>query len=146
MRRDLAGRSICYAPGVFMRALRTRTVVAVLAWKLAALALLPAALCCRAILAADGSAVPACCEGGDHGAACPLNRAAESPAGDEKGQPRMMGCGSLEDALLGLLSLTGFTPDETARLTAPEALGLLASSGASAVSFAPTPPLPPPRA
>lgn len=125
-----------------MRALRTRTVVAVLAWKLAALALLPAALCCRAMLVADGGAMPACCEGGDHGAMCPLKRAAES----EEDQPRMVGCGSLDDALLGLLSLTGFTPDETARLAAPEAIGLLAAPGDSAASFARTPPSPPPRA
>ena len=90
-----------------MRALRTRTVVAVLAWKLAALALLPAALCCRAVLVADSSGTPACCEGGDHGAMCPLKRAAQSAAGAEEGQPRMLGCGSLEDALRGLLSLTG---------------------------------------
>ena len=129
-----------------MRALRGRTVVAVLAWKLAALALLPAALCCRAVLVADGSAMPACCEGGDHGAMCPLKRAAQSAAADEEGRPRMVGCGSPEDALLGLLGLTGFTPDESARLTAPAALGLLASPGESATSFARTPPSPPPRA
>lgn len=125
-----------------MRALRTRTVVAVLAWKLAALALLPAALCCRAVLVADGSATPACCEGGDHGAMCPLKRAAET----DEDRPRMAGCESLEDALLGLLNLTGFTPDESVGLTAPVALGLLASPGESAASFAHTPPSPPPRA
>ena len=129
-----------------MRALRTRTVVAVLAWKLAALALLPAALCCRAMLVADGGTMPACCEGGDHGAMCPLKRAAQSAAESEEDQPRMAGCGSLEDALLGLLSLTGFTPDETARLAAPAAIGLLAAPGDSAASFARTPPSPPPRA
>ena len=129
-----------------MRALRTRTVVAVLAWKLAALALLPVALCCRAVLVADGSATPACCEGGDHGAMCPLKRAAQSAAETDEDQPRMMGCGSLEDALLGLLGLTGFTPDESLGLAAPAALGLLASPGESAVSLASTPPSPPPRA
>ncbi len=129
-----------------MRALRTRTVVAVLAWKLAALALLPAALCCRAMLVADGGAMPACCEGGDHGAMCPLKRAAQSAAESEEDRPRMVGCGSLEDALLGLLSLTGFTPDETARPAAPAAIGLLAAAGDSATSFALTPPSPPPRA
>lgn len=129
-----------------MRALRTRTIVAVLAWKLAALALLPAALCCRAVLVADGSAVPACCEGGEHGAMCPLTRPAESATDVGEDPPRMMGCGSLEDALLGLLSQTGFTPDETARLAAPAATGLLASVGDSAASFVRTPPSPPPRA
>lgn len=129
-----------------MRALRTRTVVAVLAWKLAALALLPAALCCRAVLVADSSGTPACCEGGDHGAMCPLKRAAQSAAGAEEGQPRMLGCGSLEDALRGLLSLTGFTPDEPVRLAAPVALDLLLSPGEAAISFARTPPSPPPRA
>ncbi|MCY4026432.1 MAG: hypothetical protein OXH75_09000 [Acidobacteria bacterium] len=129
-----------------MRALRTRTVVAVLAWKLAALALLPAALCCRAVLAADGSAVPACCEGGEHGSMCPLQRAAEPATDAGEDRARMMGCGSLEDALLGLLNLTGFTPDETERLAAPAAAGLLASAGDSAASFFRTPPSPPPRA
>ena len=128
-----------------MRALRTRTVVAVLAWKLAALALLPAALCCRAVLVADDSAMPACCEGGDHGAMCPLKRAAPSAVAAGEDQPRMAGCGSLEDALLGLLSLAGFTPGESARLAAPAALGLLASPGESAASFPRTPPSPPPR-
>ena len=129
-----------------MRALRTRTVVAVLAWKMAALALLPAALCCRAVLAADASAVPACCEGGEHGSLCPLKRAAESATASDEEQPRWMGCGSLEDALLGLLNLTGFTPGETARLAAPAAIGLLASPGDSAASFFRTPPSPAPRA
>ena len=129
-----------------MCALRTRTVVAVLAWKLAALALLPAALCCRAVLAADGSAVPACCDGGEHGSMCPLQRAAESATDAGEDRARMMGCGSLEDALLGLLNLTGFTPDETERLAAPAAAGLLASAGDSAASFVRTPPSPPPRA
>ena len=129
-----------------MRALRARTVVAVLAWKLAALALLPAAICCRAVLVADGSAVPACCEGGEHGSMCPLKQAAESTTDAGENQPRMMGCGSLEDALLGLLSLTGFTPDETVRLAAPAATGLLAWAGDSAASFVRTPPSPPPRA
>ncbi|MCY3843460.1 MAG: hypothetical protein OXH69_07950 [Acidobacteria bacterium] len=129
-----------------MRALRTRTVVAVLAWKLAALALLPAALCCRAVLVADGSAVPACCEGGEHGSMCPLQRAAESATDAGEDRARMIGCGSLEDALLGLLSLSGFTPDETERLAAPAATGLLASTGDSAASFVRTPPSPPPRA
>ena len=130
-----------------MRALRTRTVVAVLAWKLAALALLPVARCaCRAVLVADDSATPACCEGGDHGAMCPLKRAAQSAAETDEDRPRMAGCGSLEDALIGLLSLAGFTPDESARLAAPAARGLLASAGESAASFARTPPSPPPRA
>ena len=128
-----------------MRALRSRTVVAVLAWKLAALALLPAALCCRAVLVAEGSAMPACCEGGDHGAMCPLKRAAQPAAGDDEGRPRMVGCGSLEDALLGLFTQAGFTPDESARLAAPAALGVLASPAESAASFARTPPSPPPR-
>lgn len=129
-----------------MRALRTRTVVAVLAWKLAALALLPAALCCRAVLVADGSEVPACCEGSEHGSMCPLKRAAESATDAREDQPRMMGCASLDDALLGLLNLTGFTPDETARLAVPTAIGLLASPGDSAASFFRTPPSPPPQA
>ena len=129
-----------------MRTLRTRTVVAVLAWKLTALALLPAALCCRAVLVADDSAMPACCEGGDHGAMCPLKRAPQPAPETEEDRQRMEGCGSLEDALLGLLSLTGFTPDEPARPAAPAALGLLSSPGESAASFARTPPSPPPRA
>ena len=129
-----------------MRALRARTVVGVLAWKLAALALLPAALCCRAVLVADGSAVPACCEGSEHGSMCRLKRAAESATDAGEDQPRMMGCGSLDDALLGLLGLTGFTPDETARLAAPAAGGLLASLRDSVASFVRTPPSPPPRA
>ena len=140
------GRVDCDTVSRFMRVLRTRTVVAVLAWKLAALALLPAALCCRAVLVADGSATPVCCEGGEHGSMCPLKRAAESATDAGEDQPRMMGCGSLEDALLGLLNLTGFTPDETTRLAAPAATCLLALPGDSAASFVRTPPSPPPRA
>ena len=46
-----------------VRALRSGAIAAVIAWKLAALALLPAALCCQAVMAADDTAVPACCEG-----------------------------------------------------------------------------------
>ena len=95
-----------------MRSVRTGTIAAVIAWKLAALALLPAALCCRAVMAADGTAVPACCDGDEHGAMCPMKRGAGTEeTGAAQDQPRMAGCNSLDDALIGLLSLTGFTPD-----------------------------------
>ncbi len=101
-----------------VRTFRNGTVVAVIAWKLAALALLPAALCCRAVMVASESAAPACCEGGEHGAMCPMKRAdrgegadaaRRADAGDDR--PRLIGCSSLDDALTGLLGLTEFTPD-----------------------------------
>ena len=68
-----------------VRALRTGTAAAVIAWKRAALAALPAAFCCQAVLDAGGGGRP-CCEGKDHGDSCPLNRTARSGASDG---PRM---------------------------------------------------------
>ena len=58
-----------------VRASRGAAVVAVVVWQLAALVVLPAALCCHAAIAHDGGEeVPACCKGAHDGAACPMNR------------------------------------------------------------------------
>ena len=58
---------------------RGATVVTVVVWQLAALVLLPAALCCHAALAHDGGEeVPACCKGAHEGAACPMNRGSDT--------------------------------------------------------------------
>lgn len=122
-----------------VRTLRTGTVAGVIAWKLAALALLPAAFCCQAVLA-DG-ALP-CCEGRDHGDFCPLNRADPAGASDAD---RLQACESFDDALLGLLGLTGFTPEPPATATPPAASGLLARRAHSPVPLDHTPPSPPPR-
>ena len=124
-----------------VRTLRTGTV-AVVAWKLAALALLPAAFCCQAVLAGDGGALP-CCEGKDHGDFCPLKRAAHPGASDG---PRMQTCDSFDDALIGLLSLTGFTPESSARPPAPDASGRSVQTGNPVTPFPHAPPSPPPRA
>ena len=88
-----------------VRTFRTGTVAAVIVWKVAALAVLPAALCCQAVMVADGAAVPACCAGGEHGAMCPMKRAPGSDRDADAPQnlPRMIGCSSLDDALIGLL-------------------------------------------
>ena len=129
------------------RAFRSGTVAAVIAWKLAALALLPVALCCQAVMAADGTAVPACCEGGEHGAMCPMKRggrADESDAGQQ--QPRMLGCNSLDDALIGMVGLSGFTPD-TFELASDALSGArVAETRYRAGSLAVAPSPPPPRA
>lgn len=124
-----------------VRALRTATVTGVIAWKLVALALLPAAFCCQAVLDADGAA-RACCNGKDHGDYCPLSKSMPSGPSDS---PQLQTCTSLDDALLGLLSLTGFTPEST------ELHSRLAESGRTmpvtsfAISFEHAPPSPPPR-
>lgn len=123
-----------------VRTLRTGTVAGVIAWKLAALALLPAAFCCQAVLA-DGGALP-CCEGRDHGDFCPLNRADPAGASDAD---RLQACESFDDALLGLLGLTGFTPEPPATATPPAASGLRARRAHSPVPLDHTPPSPPPR-
>ena len=129
-----------------VRSLRTGTIAAVIAWKLTVLALLPAALCCRAAMAADGSTVPACCEGGEHGAMCPLKRghADEGDAAPE--QPRMAGCDSLDDALIGLLGLTGFTPDSFDLSADPTVAGRVGDLRPAADSFVGLLGPPPPRA
>ncbi len=128
-------------------AFRSGTVAAVIVWKLAALALLPAALCCQAVMAADGTAMPACCEGGEHGAMCPMKRGGrtdESDAGQQ--QPRMLGCNSLDDALIGMVGLTGFTPDKF-ELASDLLSGVrVAETRHSAGSLAVAPSPPPPRA
>lgn len=125
-----------------VRTLRTGAVAAVVAWKLAALALLPAAFCCQAVLDADGGVLP-CCEGKDHGDFCPLKRAAHPGASDG---PRMQTCDSFDDALVGLLSLTGFTPESSAAPAAPDVSGRPLETGGAVTPFHRTPPSPPPRA
>ena len=129
-----------------VRPFRTGTVAAVIAWKLAVLALLPAALCCRAAMAADGTAVPACCEGGEHGAMCPLQRGHADETDPPPDQPRMAGCNDLDDALIGLLGLTGFTPDSFELTTDPAAAGRVGDRGQAADSFVGLLGPPPPRA
>lgn len=124
-----------------VRTLRTGTVAGVIAWKLAALALLPAAFCCQAVLADSGRALP-CCEGRDHGDFCPLNRADRTDASDAA---RLQTCESFDDALIGLLGLTGFTPEPPTTATPPAASGLLARGAHSVVPLDHTPPSPPPR-
>ena len=128
------------------RPFRTGTVAAVIAWKLTVLALLPAALCCRAAMAADGGAVLACCEGGEHGAMCPLKRGHADETDPPPDQPRMAGCGNLDDALIGLLGLTGFTPDSFELTADPAAAGRVADRGQAADSFVGLLGPPPPRA
>ena len=130
------------------RTFRTGTVAAVIAWKLAALAVLPVALCCQAVMVADGAAVPACCEGGEHGAMCPMKRAAGSDrdADAPENLPRMIGCSSLDDALIGLLSLTGFTPDVFEWAAVPGRLERIAELRYAAASLVGAPSPPPPRA
>lgn len=124
-----------------VRALRTGTVTGVIAWKLAALALLPAAFCCQAVLAADGT--PACCSGKDHGDFCPLMQAA--PAGPQD-TPRLETCESPDDALMGLLSLTGFTPETAAPQAGLDESGRAIPSTYSTSSPDRGPLAPPPRA
>ncbi len=129
-----------------VRSFRTGTVTAVIVWKLAVLVLLPAALCCRAVMIADGTAAPACCEGGEHGAMCPMQRGGRTAETDvAHGQPGMVGCSSLDDALVGLLGLTGFTPDAfefTSDLSSTERV---METRRTAVSPADPPSPPPPR-
>ncbi len=134
-----------------LRTLRTGAVVGVIAWKLTALALLPAVLCCQATMDPGGS-LP-CCDGESHGAMCPMsqspNRATESPHGPEDGQAaqsRMIGCNSLDDALLGLVSLTGFTPDAFTLAADVTVAGGVVAAHAAAPSFVASPHAPPPRA
>ena len=129
-----------------VRTLRTGLAAAVVAWKLAALALLPAALCCRAVMAAEGTAAPACCAGDEHGASCPMRRGGAEETDAAPQQPRIAGCGSLDDALVGLLGLTGFTPDACGWTAGPERGGRVTEARYAAASLAGVPPAPPPRA
>ena len=133
---------------VSIRTFRTATAAAVIAWKLAALTLLPVALCCQAVMAADAGAAPACCAGGEHGAACPMKLAAGDGRDADAQEPRsrMVGCNSLDDALVGLLGLTGFTPDAFEWRTAPDPLGRVIEAHPAAISLAGAPSPPPPRA
>ena len=125
-----------------VRALRTGTVTGVIVWKLAALALLPAAFCCQAVLEA-GDGARACCDGKDHGDFCPLSKSIPSGPSDS---PRLQTCESLDDALLGLLSLTGFTPESTELQSRLIESGRMMAVAGFAISFAHAPPSPPPRA
>ena len=129
-----------------VRTSRAGTVAAVIAWKLTILALLPAALCCRAAMAADGTAAPACCEGGEHGAMCPLKRGHADETDPPPDQPRLGDCNDLDDALIGLLGLTGFTPDSFELTTDPAAAGRVGDRGQAADSFVGLLGPPPPRA
>lgn len=131
-----------------VRTLRTGTVAAVMAWQVAALALLPVAFCCRAAMTADDSAVHACCEGGEHGAMCPMKRTGgdDRDADPQDGRPRMVGCDSLDDALVGLLGLTGFTPGAVEWTAGLDPLERLTEARPAAASLAGAPTHPPPRA
>lgn len=130
-----------------VRALRSGAIAAVIVWKLAALALLPAALCCQAVMAADGTAVPACCEGGEHGAMCPMKHDGRTDESDAaRQQPRMLGCNSLDDALIGMVGLTGFTPDKFELASDPLNGVRVAEIRYRAGSLAVAPSPPPPRA
>lgn len=129
-----------------VRPFRTGTVSAVIAWKLTVLALLPAALCCRAAMEADGIAVPACCEGGEHGAMCPLKGGHAGETDSPPDQPLMTGCDALDGALVGLLGLAGFTPDSFELTADPAAAGRVADRGHAADSFVGLLGPPPPRA
>lgn len=129
-----------------VRISRAGTVAAVIAWKLTVLALLPAALCCRAAITADGASVAACCEGGEHGAMCPLKRGHADETDPPRDQPRMAGCDSLDDALIGLLGLTGFTPDSFELTADPAAAGRVGDLRPAADSFVGLLGPPPPRA
>lgn len=134
-----------------LRNLRTGAIAGVIAWKLTALALLPAALCCQAVM--DPGAPLACCEGESHGAMCPMekspNRAADpsdETNTDEPAQARMIGCNTLDDALIGLVSLTGFTPDAFALAADPAVTGRVVPTHDAAASISGDPHAPPPRA
>lgn len=131
-----------------VRTLRTGTVAVVMAWKLAALALLPVAFCCQAAMAAADGAVHACCEGGEHGALCPMKRTGrdDRDADPQDGRPRLVGCDSLDDALVGLLGLTGFTPGAVGWTAGLDPLERLAEARSAAASPAGAPSHPPPRA
>ena len=125
-----------------VRALRTGTVTGVIVWKLVALALLPAAFCCQAVLNADGGG-RACCDGKEHGDFCPLSKSRGSGPSDV---PQLQTCDSLDDALLGLLSLTGFTPESAEAQAELAASGRTTPVADSANSLDRAPPSPPPRA
>ena len=129
-----------------VRTCRAGTIAAVIVWKLTVLALLPAALCCRAAMAVDGAGVHACCEGGEHGAMCPLKRGHADEGGAAPEQPRMAGCDSLDDALIGLLGLTGFTPDSFELSVEPAATGRPDDGRRTADSFRGLLGPPPPKA
>lgn len=124
-----------------IRALHTGTVTGVVAWKLAALAILPAAFCCQAVLAADGQ--PACCDGKDHGDYCPLNQPDRNGSPDG---PQLQTCASPDDALLGLLGLTGFTPETADPQVTLDAGGRAVPSTYPTSTLDLEPVAPPPRA
>ena len=149
-----------------LRLSRGATVVTVIIWQLAALVLLPAALCCHAALAHDGDGdVPACCKGTHDGAACPMNRGsgAEHASGMDHGPAhgedaeadrgqstaaygRLHGCHLLDDTLVALSGLAGLT-SETFRLAGdPVAAERLPDTRVSLVSLHEPPATPPPRA
>lgn len=130
-----------------VRTCRTGMAAAVIAWKLAALALLPAALCCRAVLIADETGVPVCCEGGEHGAACPMSGRAGRADGTDAAPdtPRLVGCPSLDDALVAMLGLSGFTPDRFELASDPLSADAVAEHRYTAVSLTDSPAPPPPR-
>ena len=136
----------------FVRVSRGVAVVAVIVWQLTALVLLPAALCCHAVVAHDDEDVPACCKGAHHGAACPMSRGSGAGHGVEMdhgaahaAQPRGHTCQLLDDALLGLLGLTVLAPDTFTLEVAPAVTGRVAPTRYTATSLAGVPHVPPPR-
>jgi hypothetical protein len=124
-----------------IRRLRAGTVIAVIAWKLTVLAMLPAAICCQAMAIPDGEADHACCADGHHGAACPL----KTGGSETRDLRQLQSCDSLDDALVGLLGLIGDVPetcDLTGELTVRDRLG---DGAGSVLSLGVSPNAPPPR-
>ena len=122
--------------------------------------LLPAALCCHAVVAHDDEDVPACCKGAHHGAACPMSRGSGAEHGADEmdhgaaqgdrdgmhaGHPLVHTCHLLDDALIGLLGLTVLAPDTFTLEVAPAVTGRVAPTRHTAISLAGVPHIPPPR-
>ena len=94
--------------------------------------------------------MPVCCEGGHEGAACPLARQIRSHDDHDRqathdNKPAIAGCELLDDALLAMVSLTGFIPQAAELSVPPGESGAVAMSFPGESMFGTGPFLPPPR-
>lgn len=105
---------------------------------------LPTVLCCQAAAHMSGATdTHECCEGGKHGAACPLGK---SPTPPDPGCPVMQSCDTDDGLLMRLLGQVGFLPGPQDTAAGHVVVSnVVTNPGDAPNGFAPNPEPPPPR-
>lgn len=117
-----------------------RFALAVLAWQLAVLLVLPTALCCAAASTGNGAS-PACPMHHKEGDACPMHA---SPRSSDAAGPRL-GCSLSDQAFLAFLGPMGILPAPTSISEPAQSVQVVETGPVNVQALAPAPIAPPPR-